>query len=218
MKTWIIIFVCAAIYLTAAADDSTPAFRATQPDYQKWQSVSVKMDEQQVIELLGQPLAKPDPFDRNSDVLYSWEYGYLTPKSAIFPRPLVFRIRFQRGKVFAVEDPFNGSFSQDGSPTIPQTIWAVDPPMFDHYPRLLDLRWYPAAGIYPMRYEVEIGELRYKGNAEVSNGWYTKVIATDIPYLANEFDGDSRGRWRVRAINSKGTGDWSEYREFVFAR
>jgi hypothetical protein len=206
-----------------ANPDSVPRKRAkpfhpTQPDYTKWQSITPGMDESDVIARLGEPLAKPDPFDRTSNVLYNWEYGYLAPKSRVFPRPLVFTIRFLQGKVFCLEDPFNGTFSPDGTPTVPEPIWPENPPIFPHYPRWIDLRWYPSSGEYPMRYEVEIAELKFDGNPEVADGWITQVQASDIPYLAAEFDGMGLGRWRVRAINDKGIGEWSDYHLFVFEK
>jgi len=151
-------------------------------------------------------------------VAYTWEYGYLTPKSVVFSRPPSFRIWFQRGKVFQLEDPFNGVFSKDGRPTVPQPLWPEESPPYTHYPRWLDLRWYPASGQYPMNYEVEIGELHFDGNPDLPGGWNTKVLRSDIPYLAAEAEGAGRGRWRVRAINALGIGEWSDYREFSFSR
>jgi hypothetical protein len=206
-----------------AAPDKSPAalpseFHSTQPDYAKWQSITEGMDEGDVIDRLGQPLAKPDPFDRNSDVAYTWEYGYVAPRSVVFPRPLMFRIWFTRGKVWKVEDPFNGAFSKDQTPTPPQPLGPNVAPAYTHYPRWLDLRWYPSSGQCPMRYEVEIGELHLNGNPDVAGGWNTKVISSAIPYLAAEAEGAGQGRWRVRAVNSSGVSDWSDYCDFSFSQ
>jgi len=201
-----------------AADAPSAVDKVVQPDYSKWRRIKKGMDEGDVIDLLGEPLAKPDYEARKTEIVYSWDYGYLTPKSVVFPIPLRFMIRFQHGKVFTIEDPFNGKFSRDGTPTIPDPIWTDFPPVYRHYPRWIDLRWYPAAGTYPMRYEVEIGLLVSQGNAVVANDWRTIVLASDIPFVSSEFEAQGHGRWRVRAINEKGIGDWSDYRTFEFTR
>ena len=103
---------------------------STQPDYKVWQMVKKGMEESEVVKLLGGPIAKPDtPFDRNGNVLYFWDFGYIARESIVFPHSLGFRVRFKRGKVYSVEDPFDGEFSKDGSPTVPKPSWPAQPPV-----------------------------------------------------------------------------------------
>jgi hypothetical protein len=41
-------------------------------------------------------------------------------------------------------------------------------------------------------------------------------MTSDAPYDAYAFGGRQPGRWRVRARNSVGESQWSEYRHFEF--
>ena len=44
------------------------------------------------------------------------------------------------------------------------------------------------------------------------------TFKTAVPYLSLQFGGAQPGRVRVRAINAEGTGPWSDYTVFTFAR
>lgn len=197
-----------------AADNNKP-WKAVQPDYDAYRQVKAGMDESDVTTLLGQPLAKPDGFDRNTDVIYGWEYGSIAPKSLIFPRPPVFRILFHKGKVFSREDPFHGHFSKDGTPTVPHPLWPEEAPVYHFYPRYIDLRWSASSGVYPMSYEIEIGAFTGGDRDDLKN-WNTVTEKSTLPFLAHEFVGDQPGHWRVRAINAKGSSGWSDYSDFEF--
>ena len=187
----------------------------SQKDYEKWLSLEEGADEEDVIKLLGQPSAKSDGYDRTGEVDYLWHYSPLMPKSIAFPEPITFSIWFHRGKIRSVQNPFNGQVSKDGTPTKPELLWPVDPPVYKHYPRLMDLRWYPVAGNYPVKYEIQLAALVGEDPAEVN--WHVdREMKSDIPYVAAQFVGAQPGRWRVRAINDKGTSEWSDYAEFLF--
>jgi len=113
------------------------------------------------------------------------------------------------GKVSSLENPFGTEkLSQDGKPTIPVLIFPYDNFIFKHQPRLVDFRWYPSSGKYPMRYTIEIDE-RLPGR------WQSYEKKANIPYYSYTFR-SSIFRWRVKAINSLGESAWSEYRYLIF--
>lgn len=136
---------------------------------------------------------------------YDWRFGYLTLDSKHFPGGLnnpgrlCYKVYFHKGKVsdFAKkEDPFDGRFSPDGLPMVPKLISPSDNTTFSHYPRYVDLRWCPSSGDYPMTYEIE---------------FHGCTMKTDIPFATVLGRGQGEEQWRVRAINAKGTSEWSEY-------
>jgi hypothetical protein len=184
------------------------SLRAVQPDYDQWQAVRIGMTRRQVIELLGRPRCEQFHFPTET---YS-TYGYLQLPMLPSPRAYSFVIGFDpQGRVFTKSDPFGGVFSPDGRPSKPKIFTPPAHARFSHYPRLVDMRWFPSSGRYPMRYEVEVGW--------GLDGHFTdQVIESDLgfPYYVVEFVGDQPGRFRVRGNNALGVGEWSEYREFDF--
>lgn len=190
---------------------------ARQLDQQLWRQIKRGMSEEEVVALLGQPKEKTEGFDRTSDVLYSWSFAPLVPASVAFPKPLGLTLRLHKGKVRSIEDPFNGAVSADGKPTRPMPLAPADLPVYSHYPRVIDLRWYPAAGKYPMRYEIEITARGRNAMTGEDKDWGRPTLYTsDVPYLAHLFVGAQQGRWRVRAVNALGTSEWSDYCVFEF--
>lgn len=189
-----------------------------QPDYAAWQSLKKGMDENDIAKIVGQPTTKTEGFDRHTDVMYTWEFGYVAPKSLAFPRPLTFKIWFLHGKATQLEDPFWGDFSKDGKPTMPKPCWPEAPPAYTHYPRWMDCRWTPSSGVYPMHYEVEISNCNGGDPAVAANWRVDKVAKSDIPYVSVDFVAGVPGKWRVRAMNEKGTTDWSDYCQFSFSK
>jgi len=193
----------------------TPKPGFVQPDYARWEAVQIGMERDAVIELLGPP--RDDEFRggkaRLDDPHYL--YGYLQMPMLPHPRTYAFSIGFdERGKVFSKVDPFNGRFSEDGSPTIPEIFSPPDRVTFSHYPRILDLRWNPSSGAYPMTYTVELGW------AEPPNPdcFHDEVIESDLqfPFFTTTFGGAQPGRFRVRARNEVGESGWSVPRCFTF--
>ena len=166
--------------------------------------------------LLGKPTNQPGPEgDYKPSVVYNWNYGYVAKKSEVFPKDFAFVVGVRMGKVWSKEDPFGGvPVSSDGLPTVPKLMSPPDETVFDHYPRFVDFRWYASSGDYPMSYEIEVDTLRLSGEWLQGRG-SSKV---NVPYFSHSHAGANRGRWRVRAVNSKGKGEWSDYFYFDFKR
>ena len=193
----------------------TPKTKYVQPDYEKWAAIRIGMSRDDVVAQLGPPLA--DKYlggkSRLTDPYYS--YGYLQMPLVPHPRTYGFLIGFDdAGKVFTKIDPFNGRFSTDGSPTSPEIIIPADRAVFSHYPRILDCRWFPSSGLYPLKYIFELGA----GQPFCPEQFHDEVIESDlpIPFFMTTFGGAQPGRFRVKAKNRLGESDWSNYRYFRF--
>jgi len=184
------------------------------PDLRAWNEVKAGLPVAELEKLLGQPIRKPGPHgDYKPGYVYPWTYGYVAKESAMFPQDLAFVVSIEMGKVRFKEDPFGGvAISKDGSPTVPKLMSPPDASVFAHYPRFVDFRWYASSGDYPMRYEIEIG-VQYR-SGEWSQDRGSREVS--IPYYAYSHSGLNRGRWRVRAVNSKGRSQWSDYFYFEF--
>jgi hypothetical protein len=201
-----------------------------QPDYAAWGRIRENMTEADVLQILGKPLATQDtpeklPIDDPSiqiDYLYQWTYGHLDFKSPQVFAVDEFYICFSKGRVHSKYDPFGVPLSQNGKPTVPRLIYPKQNASYDHYPRYLDLRWYPSSGQYPMHYIVEhqSGEANYDQAAGRNViAWPSSSVQTfrtQIPYQLTLHGGSDPGRWRVKAVNALGESDWSEYRKFSF--
>jgi hypothetical protein len=85
--------------------------------------------------------------------------------------------------------------------------------VFSHYPRLLDVRWQPCSGNYPMEYEVEAGIS--SSNVEQFHDRLTHA-GLFSPWCVIQFVGAQPGRVRVRGVNALGPGEWSDFRHFTF--
>ena len=193
----------------------TPSPEYVQPDYEKWAAVRIGMSRDDVVSQLGPPL--DDEFlggkSRPTDPYYS--YGYLQMPMLPHPRTYDFLIGFDDdGTVFTKIDPYNGRFSTDGSPTSPEIIIPTDRAAFSHYPRILDCRWFPSSGLYPMTYIFELGAGQPFGPEQ----FHGEEIESDlpIPFFMTTFGGAQPGRFRVKAKNKLGESDWSDYRYFSF--
>jgi hypothetical protein len=192
----------------------TPPPEFVQPDYIAWKAVRVGMTRSDVVGLLGPPLddiyrggrAKPD------DAYYS--YGYLQMPMVPHPRTFSFLVGFDsQGTVFTKIDPFHGTFSENGKPSIPEIITPFAGATFSHYPRILDMRWYPSSGHYPITYAVEFGYCPREGTC-----YCDKLIESTLPFpsFITSFGGAQPGRFRIKAQNEFGESDWSDYRYFEF--
>lgn len=194
---------------------STPKPEFVQPDYQQWAAVKVGMTRDEVVAILGPPHA--DKFrggkPRREDPYYS--YGYLQMPMVPHPRTYSFLVGFdESGVVFTKMDPFNGRLSVDGVPTVPSLITPIDHSVFDHYPRIIDMRWYPVSGQYPVRYSISIGTSDPNGKCWGPEEEIESEVA--FPFFMMEFVGAQPGRIRVKATNDIGESEWSEYRYFRF--
>jgi hypothetical protein len=187
-----------------------------QPDYCDWNAVRVGMMRSDVIKLLGAPLE--DPY-RGGPVRPTDPYllfGYLQFFLAPHPRTYKFLIGFdEHDQVFAIEDPFQGKFSENGVPTVPEIITPLENTKFVHYPRILDCRWYPSSGQYPIHYSVEIAS--GAPSREIWSSSHIVESGLQFPFFMTEFQGAQPGRFRVKAHNGIGDSEWSSYRQFEFA-
>lgn len=200
---------------------STPSLSAAEtnqnciiPNLQAWKEVTNGLPVTELEKLLGQPIKKVDPLGAyEPNTIYHWTYGYVAKQSEIFPEDFAFVVLIETGKVWGKEDPFGGvAISKDGSPTVPKLMSPSDSTVFHHYPRLVDFRWYASSGDYPMTYEIEI-------NVKYTSGKWSpdeEPRKVSVPYYSYSHSGASRGRWRVRGLNAKGYGKWSDYFYFNF--
>jgi len=133
-----------------------------------------------------------------------------------YPDEASFYVCFGQGKVIGFRDAFGGVFSKDGKPTTPKLIVPFDKQVFNHFPAFMDFRWTIASGKYPMKYEVQVDSKYWHVDDRLSDVWDTFVHTTESPYLLDTFGDAGEVRWRVRAVNSLGAGEWSEFRRFHF--
>jgi hypothetical protein len=175
------------------------------------------MSEEEVISLVGRPpLEQANHPPSTVDIgparwLYEWDFGELRFDSDAFPFSLRFLLLMSDGRVESIEDPFDHVVSRDGLPSTPDLMSPRDGVIFDHYPRILDLRWRPSAGLAPVVYDVETEFENQPGRFILD-----ERVACSIPYYAVLFPGTQKGRWRVRAKNQLGASGWSLYRIFKF--
>jgi len=108
-------------------------------------------------------------------------------------------INWFSGVVPTLQDPFNND-------------------IFDHFPRLINLRWDPI-GLADTKYNVEIDAFgaRNAGKwaAESGSTWIVSGNLSTTDY-EHSFVGAQRGRWRVRAKVGNITCPWSDWRYFRF--
>jgi hypothetical protein len=188
-----------------------------QPDYHNWASVTQGMTKSAVLTILGTPdhdKSLGRPF-KHSDAYFV--YGYLQMPLIPNPRTYSFVVVFDvNDRVCLKTDPFNGRFSSDGRPMAPELIAPISGSLFAHYPRVVDMRWYPSSGVYPLFYTIEIGT----GSPHGDDPFRDEVYASDLdcPFYMAEFRGAQPGRFRVKARNAHGDSEWSDYRYFAFAR
>lgn len=188
----------------------------TQPDYDRWREIHIGMNYGEVIAILGEP--ESDRANaRAPGMPYYLVYGHLDLPEVPSPSPYRFIIGFDNAEiVWMKSDPFDGIFSSDGIPSKPEIIVPLDGTVFTHYPRVLDTRWGPVSGLYPMTYEVEFAAMLRGDKTEyhvVEN--MREVVA---PYTLSVYVGAGDARVRVRGSNQAGTGQWSEQRNFSFSR
>jgi outer membrane protein assembly factor BamE (lipoprotein component of BamABCDE complex) len=185
-----------------------------QPNYAKWKEIQPGMSEEQVNAILGKPLILGN-HSPEFGAFYS-TYGMLRYATPELDQDYTFDVEFDTKtlKVMSKTDPFKGDLSLNGIPTKPKLILPTEGQIFDHYPRFVDLRWQPASGTYPMEYEIQFKALN--GMRGDWDSLYLETITTSEPYLCYSWIGANKGKWRVRARNREGTGEWSDFRMFEF--
>ncbi len=121
------------------------------------------MTEAEVLAILGKPIKAaprpPDDTETNVRHLYWWIYGEITFRSYATTAFYSYCLDFHQGRVVHINDPWNGKFSEDDRPTVPELLFPGAERTFDHFPRFMDFRWHPSSGTYPMDYEVVIQSL-----------------------------------------------------------
>lgn len=179
------------------------------PSFDAWAGVTNGMTEAHVLEVLGEPKSR---LDLQSASVGYWKYGWLHFHSDSLPTPMTIGLHMKNGKVSRKDDPFEGAITIGGHPTIPRQITPANDQLLGYFPRFLDLRWTPSAGNYPIAYTVQI-------DIHSKDGWsLLKQPKSKMPYCSLDFAGMGKGRWRVRAENSVGESEWSNYRYFTFTQ
>jgi hypothetical protein len=220
------------------------------PDVSKWQCIKAGMPRDEVRKLLGPAIEEgggrkeaEEEFlkqlsaagfsptvaaalwkERSEAVIYveSWRYGGLKFSAPIVPIDDGFYVHFDGEKVMSVFDPFDGRMSLDGRPTTPVLAIPYDHSTFNHLPFLVDVRWLPSCGEYPIEYLVELtyGDETYDDRTErIAVEWHDERPRTQsvtIPYATVIPPGANPCRLRVKAKNRLGESAWSEYRHFQF--
>lgn len=186
---------------------------AAEVDPAKWALLQQGMTETEVTGLLGTPLRRDNPASNNTTLTY----GEIAPKSDLFPDGLAYIVWLDDGKkVNYLQTPFGGMTPRNGLPGRPSIFLPQPNITFDHYPRILDIRWYAVVGTYPMEYEVE-HDSGYAPEGTII--WHTsKTLKVRLPHMSLQHVGGQPGRVRVRGINAEGSGPWSDYVVFEFTR
>jgi hypothetical protein len=217
---------CTDLPSTAQPVAATSQPDIVQPTYDRWQQIKVGMTETQVEALLGKPLERTDPDWWKREIpptgpahcIYSATYGrirFTEPEFAHASFEYVIEYCCADHTVNAIADPFDGRLSTDGKPVTPALIYPFNGQRFSHYPRLMDFRWTPSSGEYPIEYELQ---LLYQAETDTWGGPTTITRTSSVPHVVESWVGKNTGVWRVRAKNKLGTSAWSEERTFDFTR
>lgn len=186
-----------------------------QPVPRNWKLIKTGMSYAEVVRILGEPI--DDPFrPKFKEVAHAYfSYGWLDLPFIPGPRTYSFLVQFNaQSKVCYIQDPFAGAFSENGIPSKPIILIPHEGQVFSHFPRIVDVRWHPPAGDYPMKFELQIGHGSQAG--EFRDDVANVYDDLDSVYFCCSFVGASPGRVRVRAKNPKGISEWSDFCTFRF--
>lgn len=178
------------------------------PSTEAWQRVQTGMTGADVIKILGKPM---DRYGSPDGLIEFWTYGWLAFESAAFPDAFYFEIKMLSDRVSAKVDPFGGDTPSRDSPSRTRLLSPPDQQVFSHVPRFLDLRWLPSSGQYPLQYAIEV-------ELWVSDKWSTQYYESEEPFLSLVAIKPGKYRWKVKARNMIGEGDWSPYRQITFEK
>lgn len=167
-----------------------------QPDLTKWRALRTNLTEAEVTALLGNPFHKDPrpPANTNAAVMerYAWQYGQLEFDSFPTKGSYLFTVTFFEGRVQLITDPWDGKFSPDGRPTVPELVLPKPAAVLDHFPRFMDFRWHPAAGIYPIEYEITVEVLMItQAEAEHYEDYIRDMVARN------------RSDWQAQGLSPK---------------
>jgi hypothetical protein len=187
-----------------------------QPDYRKWESIKPGMPRTAVSAILGPPLSGRE--QRPGIAFWTREYpayGFIAYPALPDKWAMLFTVGFDaQDRVLFKADPFGGAtLSRTGRPSKARIITPLAGSRFSHYPRILDIRWFPCSGVYPIAYELEIGV------AQPGSGRYNAHLdprQIGQPFAMVTLPGAQPARVRVRGRNACGVGPWSDYAEFLF--
>ncbi len=205
-----------------------------EPDYLDPQLVQQFVEQGDSLEAAKAAVREIDEIHRQAGTISiePWIYGWLKVGDGdLFWQR--FNVSFASQKVIGYSDPFGGGWSisgqrvdaqlsHDGRPTVPRLLTPYDNAQFAHIPCLLDFRWLPSSGEYPIEYVVELTGSDMEKDAvsgTTTHVWLEEPKSkwsAQTPHLATNAPGGGRFRWRVKAQNHLGESDWSEYREFQF--
>jgi hypothetical protein len=198
------------------------------PVPQVWRRIEAGMSEGEVRAILGPPVeAEESVRDVGEDEarLYRWAYGKLPIDSSSVPGEFRFDVYFHEGHVHSTEQPFDArdpTLLKYPAPSVPHITAPQDRQVFGHYPRIVDFRWQPSLGAYPMSYRLElsIGQPPYASVGRASNalGRYVVegVFHVGIPYLCMQLPGKQSYQWRVQAMNEYGRSEWTTPAMLIF--
>lgn len=196
------------------------------PQLNSWLDVVPGMTETEVRGILGEPLTSETPMagiDPDVVRLYRWSYGRLPIDSPLVPAEFQFNLYFHEGRVREIEEPFERNslaLPRWPAPSVPRPISPESGHVLRHYPRIVDFRWLPSVGEYPVSYQIEVAmeepslldgaptehdDKKYFGDRR-----YVVVSScADVPYFCTELPGKQHYAWRVKAVNQHGESDWS---------
>ena len=165
----------------------------------------------EVTSLLGNPPEDPRRRPPKQVENSCFHYGWLDLPSVPHPRAYSFDLYFDSdARLLLIQNPFGDAVSDQGIPTKPILISPKNCSKFKHYPRIINLRWAPPAGDYPMQFEIQVDHGDHDGNFFEDRPY----DGGDGLYHCFSFVGAQPGRVRVRAVNERGIGPWSDYRYF----
>ncbi|MFZ1937224.1 MAG: hypothetical protein WCB27_03660 [Thermoguttaceae bacterium] len=201
----------------AIVPTTSPAF----PTPRQWLKVVPGMAEAEVVAILGTPAEAEQAFEdssENSFRLNRWEYGKLPIDDPLVPCDYRFDLYFHKGRVYSKEQPFDtgdASVYRFPKPSVPKLIYPSEDQLFRHYPRVVDFRWQPSVGAYPMSYCVAFLS---EDDGTIKNSSYSPLgeAEVDVPYYCTELPGKGRYQWRVKARNQNGESEWTKSVSFAF--
>ena len=106
-------------------------------------------------------------------------------------------------------------------PDVPVLVSPISLDVFGNYPRTTSLEWSPSHGSKPITYVIEV-EYTWVGvfsefgrwlEGDYGLAWTGQTTGTESTF---DFVGAQPGRWRVKATNSYGESNWSEWRYFRY--
>jgi len=117
----------------------------------------------------------------------------------------------------------NLPFTPTRLPSVPMPSYPQNKSVFNNYPRTTTFYWSGSIGEGPITYTLEVQYSWCAGSDEFGSwaeGCYAPLVFGGLTSTQYTFDfvGGQPGRWRVKASNSYGESDWSEWWYFRYTR